>query len=83
MTGFDRIFDTAGLSDRELRHAQLREIRALLRLPADATHASVVRALLDIGKTDWRIDLEAVPVRYQYILRIEHRLRMRAVSTRG
>ena len=77
MTGFDRIFDTTSLTDRELRHAQLREIRALLRLPADATHASVVSALLDIGKTDRRIALDAAPVRYRYLLRD------RTVSTRG
>lgn len=56
--------DTSHLSDLELRHLQLREIRAMLRLRPDATHAQVVRCLYDIGKHDNRIDRSAMPERY-------------------
>lgn len=62
---FSMVFETTGMTDFELRHVQLREIRALLRLPVEASHEEVIRTLVSIGQTDKRIDLEAIPVRYR------------------
>jgi hypothetical protein len=47
-----------------LRHKQLAEVRALLRLPKTIKHEAVIRALWLIGEYDRRIDRGAVPERY-------------------
>jgi hypothetical protein len=47
-----------------LRHKQLAEVKAMLRLPKTVPHEAVIRALWLIGEYDRRIDREAVPERY-------------------
>lgn len=51
--------------EMEIRYQQLREIRAMLKLPQDATHQEVVNKLAAIGQFDTRIDMSAVPERYK------------------
>jgi hypothetical protein len=57
--------NTSNLSELELRQLQLKEIRAMLRLPVGASHQTVIDALRDIGHFDNRVDLSATPERYR------------------
>ena len=55
----------AAEGEPSLREKQLIEMRVMLRLESRETHENVIRVLIDIGKTDKRIDLDAVPERYK------------------
>ena len=72
--------DTSHLSEVELRQLQLREIRAMLGLMPDAPHEKVIDRLIAIGVTDKRIDLGAVPERYQFLLTVMNRASGRPVA---
>lgn len=71
---------TNGMSDTELRQLQLREIRAMLGLPPDAAHEEVIDRLIAIGANDKRIDLGAVPERYEYLLTVVRRANWKPVA---
>lgn len=55
---------TQDMDKGELRKLQGQEIRAMLFLPPDVTHETVLRRLYEIGATDNRIDVTAIPRRY-------------------
>ena len=48
-----------------LRIKQLGEIRAMLRLPVNASHQAVCSALYALGQAGQAIDLSAMPERYK------------------
>jgi hypothetical protein len=60
---------TSGLEELPLRLLQLREIRAMLALPPNATHEAVISRIAEIGQAVGqivgKINTSAIPRRYR------------------
>ena len=63
--GLSFVMNTADLSEIDLRRLQLAEIRAMLRLPVNATHQAVIERLRKIADALALIDPNATPERYR------------------
>lgn len=56
--------ETSNMSDLELRHLQLNEIRIIIGLEKDSTHESVIKKLIGFQLAQL---LERIPERYRHM----------------